>query len=301
MDGGIRDTALLDVLDDGGRGLLKAVAHPDGQVVGGRGRRHAVVGRHLALDAGRTVQDVDPGECRRNGLGEQLPAVGGELGLVVQERSAAAAELGFPGGALGGLEVVFALDLHQDTVVHQGLDQAGHRGAQRGGGVAQVVGQEIRQVLWGSAHPAQGSGRPAPFLPGAGSPGSQPLVRQLVDEVHQGADAAADHPVRAAFLFLDDLLEALLQLARDDQLIGLLVVDEVDRDDGADRLVCHQAARLVGDAQLGAHLGGGATGVATVQDQFPETAPHGQQGVVRDIRRPRRPPGRRCAWISVVG
>ncbi len=112
-----------------------------------------------------------------------------------------------------------------------------------------------------------------------------PLTRQLVDEEDQGANAAAQGAVGAALLLLDDLLEALLHLPGDDQLVGLLVVDEVGGDDGAQGFLGHQAAGLVGNAQLRAHLGGGAARVAAVQDLLPEAPAHGQEWVVRHVAR----------------
>jgi hypothetical protein len=71
---------------------------------------------------------------------------------------------------------------------------------------------------------------------------------QLVDEEDEGTDTAAQRAVGAGLLLLDDLLEPFLELAGDDELVGLLVVNEVGGDDGAQGSVRYQAARLMGDA-----------------------------------------------------
>ena len=71
-----------------------------------------------------------PERNSRAPLTMQLAALGGELGLVVQQGGAAFAVFGLPGGPLGGLELDLAIDLHQDTLVRQGLHQGGDAGTQ---------------------------------------------------------------------------------------------------------------------------------------------------------------------------
>ena len=110
------------------------------------------------------------------------------------------------------------------------------------------------------------------------------ITRELVDEENEGAETIAKRALGLFLLLLDDLLKALLHLTRLDQLGGNLVVDEIRRDHRAHGTVCISTARLVGDPELGAHLGRRAGGIHTVEHPLPKAEADRKQGIVRDIR-----------------
>ena len=78
-------------------------------------------------------------------------------------------------------------------------------------------------------------------------------------------------------------MEVALDESGVQEIGGNLVVYEVCGDDLSQRLLARLACRVVGDLQLGAKLGGGATGIDIAKHLLPESSPHRQERVVGSV------------------
>ncbi len=84
-------------------------------------------------------------------------------------------------------------------------------------------------------------------------------------------------------MLLNDLLETLLHLTGADEVVGNLIVEKIAWHDSAHFGIGVGAAGLMNHAELRAHLGCCAGGVHGVEHTLPESAPNGQQWIIREV------------------
>jgi hypothetical protein len=72
----------------------------------------------------------------------------GNLRLIRECVGTPLAEFSFPCGALGGLQAVFTIHFHQDTVLLQSVENAWKLLTKRSASHDEILTEQVSQVLW---------------------------------------------------------------------------------------------------------------------------------------------------------
>ena len=201
-----------------------------------------------------------------DGGAEEVVAFGGDVRLVVAEPPFVHAELAVPLRALGGLDAVLALDLHQDALVRERVEGGRRLLAERAGVGVQVGDQQV--------------GQRRHIGPDAGVHAR--VARQLADEEDERRQVAAERSLVGAVVQLGDPREDLVQEdARRDEIRRDGVEQVARRDDGAQRPLGDLHERVVEDAELRTQLAVDAlAGFRGAEAGFPEPAAGAEERVV---------------------
>ena len=132
----------------------------------------------IAMEYGRISERAL--ECLVDRLGDSL----GDGRLVAEHRCPALTELGFPRGALGGLQAVLAVHLHEHAVLLHRGEEAGQLLPELRAAGHQVIAEKVGKMLGLGAHAEIGA----------------VLARELVDQEDERARPAAERAVRLALL-----------------------------------------------------------------------------------------------------